>query len=205
MKRCLLAKAVKTLIKSNLDLSRATINCMVKLQNIRQNAEGYKFCGNDSCLFWSLATSASARLPARLTLLTVCIADYLPSWLLSRTTQYSTLRSILWLFDSRLPTTASWLQQLRSGISHLSLLKNILSQLFCLVIVVCATHSQVDIFWQIFVLTLSLLIEIFVVHFFMIILFVLDLMMCKYIVSWCSPNFTPKEKLILRHQLSPFP
>ena len=51
MKRCLLAKAVKTLIKSNLDSSRATINCMVKLQNIRQNTEGYKFCGNDSCLF----------------------------------------------------------------------------------------------------------------------------------------------------------
>ena len=107
--------------------------------------------------------------------------DCLYCWLspvLSRTTQYSTLRSILWLFDSRLPTTASWLQQLRSGISHLSLLKNILSQLFCLVIVVCATHSQVDIFWQIFVLTLSLLIEIFVVHFH-------DNTVCFAWILWC--------------------
>ena len=31
MKRCLLAKVVKTLIKSNLDSCRATITCRVKL------------------------------------------------------------------------------------------------------------------------------------------------------------------------------
>ena len=161
MKRCLLAKAVKTLIKSNLDPCRATITCRVKLQKgiMSEHQTKYRWLG--ILLQWFMFVLIPGYFSFCPPTSQINFIDCLYCWLspvLSRTTQYSTLRSILWLFDSRLPTTASWLQQLRSG-----RYQNILSQL--VVCLVCATHSQVDIFWQIFVLTLSLLIEICVVHF----------------------------------------
>ena len=62
---------------------------------------------------------------------------------------------------------------------------------------VCATLSQVQVDillgWQILILTLSLMIEIFVVNFYDDTVCSGSYNGCIYIVSCCSPNLTLKE------------